>query len=137
MANKTFHGSCHCKRITFEADIDFAATGTGKCNCTSCWKKRWWSVRAKPESFRALGGEEHMSGYKPGQKKGHTGFCKHCGVIAYGWVAKSEWNEHEYVSVNVAALDDLDPAELVAAPVQYMDGRHDNWWNPPAETRHL
>ena len=42
-----------------------------------------------------------------------------------------------YVSINVAALDNLDPAELLAAPVQFCDGQADNWWNPPAETRHL
>ena len=136
MAKKTYKGSCHCGKIRFEAGVDLAQ-GTGKCNCTSCWKKRWWSVKVKPEDFRSLGGEEQMSGYKPGQERGHTGFCKQCGVIPYGWVAKTEWNDGEYVSVNVAALDDLDPAELAVAPVQYYDGRNDNWWNPPPETRHL
>lgn len=42
-----------------------------------------------------------------------------------------------FVSVNIACLDDVDPAMLAALPVQYMDGLHDNWWNPPHETRHL
>jgi hypothetical protein len=136
MNTKTFHGSCHCQRIRFEADIDLSQ-GTTKCNCTSCWKRRWWSAKAKPEAFRSLGGEEHLSGYVPGQARGHTGFCKHCGVIPYGWVGAAEWNDGESVSVNVAALDDLDPAELASAPVTYCDGRNDNWWNAPAETRHL
>lgn len=136
MATKTYHGSCYCKRVTFEADIDFAE-GTGKCNCTSCWKRRWWSVRARPEGFRLLGGESELSKYRAGSDVGHGGFCTHCGVIPYGYVDKTEWNPAAYWSVNVACLDDLDPAELVAAPVQYMDGRHDNWWNVPAETRHL
>lgn len=136
MTLKHFHGSCHCKRVTFEADIDLSK-GTGKCNCTSCWKKRWWAVRVDPTHFRSLSGAEAMSGYKSGQATGHTGFCKHCGVIPYSWVPASEWNPTEYVSVNVAALDDLDPADLIAAPVKFADGRHDNWWNPPAETRHL
>jgi hypothetical protein len=123
-------------RIKFEAAIDLAE-GTGKCNCTSCWKRRWWSVRVKPEGFRSFGGEEHLSQYRPGSETGHRGFCKHCGVIPYGWVEAAEWNDGAYVSVNVACLDDLDPADLVAAPVQYMDGRADNWWSAPKETRHL
>ena len=136
MALKTYKGSCQCGRVKFEAEIDFAL-GTGKCNCTACWKRRWWSVRAKPEHFRSLGGEEEMSEYKPGQSTGHSGFCKHCGVRPYGWVPKADWNPEEYVSINVAVLDDLAPAELIAAPVQYMNGRDDDWWHPPAESRHL
>jgi hypothetical protein len=57
--------------------------------------------------------------------------------VHYGWVEAAEWNDGAYVSINVAALDDLTPAELLSAPVQYRDGLHDNWWNTPAETRHL
>lgn len=136
MAAKKYRGSCHCGRVTFEAEVDLAE-GTGKCNCTSCWKKRWWSVRCKPEQFRAITGQEELSGYVAGAETGHGGFCKHCGVATYGWVAAAEWNEGAYVSISVASLDDLDPAELAAAPVQYMDGRNDSWWTAPAETRHL
>jgi hypothetical protein len=136
MAKKTFHGSCHCGRIKFQAELDLSA-GTSKCNCTFCWKKRMWTTRARPEDFRALAGTEELSGYKPGQATGHRGFCKHCGVVTYQWVDKADWNDAAYVSVSVAALDDLDPAELLAAPVQYCDGRANNWWNPPAEARHL
>jgi hypothetical protein len=136
MATRTYRGSCHCGRVKFEADVDLSQ-GTGKCNCTSYWKKRWWSVSVKPAAFRALQGEQELSGYKPGTHKNARGFCKHCGVIPYSWVDAAEWNDGEYVSINVAALDDVDPAELVAAPVKYMDGRADSWWSPPAETRHL
>jgi hypothetical protein len=31
----------------------------------------------------------------------------------------------------------LSQAELVAAPVRFMDGKTSTWWTPPAETRHL
>lgn len=136
MATKTYRGSCQCGRVKFEADVDLSQ-GTGQCNCTSCWKRRWWSVGVKPEAFRSIQGEQELSGYKPGQSKGHGGFCKQCGVAVYAWIDAAEWNDGEYVSLSVAALDDLEPADLLAAPVKYMDGRADDWWNVPAETRHL
>jgi hypothetical protein len=75
--------------------------------------------------------------YRQGTATGRGGFCKHCGVKTYVFVEKAEWNPDECVSINVAALDDLDPTELVDAPIQHLDGRADNWWNAPAETRHL
>ena len=126
--NKTFHGSCKCGAVRFQAAIDFSK-GTGKCNCTSCWKRRWWTVRAAPESVRTLAGEELLS------KEGN--FCTKCGLIPYAHVPASEWNPNAYVSVNVAALDDLDPKELMAAPITYYDGRHNDWRNAPEYVAHL
>jgi hypothetical protein len=43
----------------------------------------------------------------------------------------------DYVSLALSTLDDLPPGELVAAPVHYMNGRDDDWFNTPAEPRHL
>jgi hypothetical protein len=136
MAKKTYHGSCFCRRVTFKADIDLS-TGTGKCNCTSCWKRRWWSASVQLADFEATSGEEYLVHAEPGSRDGRGWFCRHCGVTPYMRIAGEAWNDGPYVQVNVAALDDLDPAELIAAPVRYADGRHDNWWNPPAEVRHL
>jgi hypothetical protein len=39
--------------------------------------------------------------------------------------------------VALAALDDLPPAELAAAPVRFMNGRDNDWFHEPAEHRHL
>lgn len=128
MAKKTFHGSCACKKITFEADLDFAE-GTHKCNCTQCFKARAWTIRAAPSAFRVLGGEDAFDA----QKK----FCASCGTATFRHVPEAEWNPTAYVAIAVASLDDADPAEMIAANVTYYDGLANNWWNPPAETRHL
>jgi hypothetical protein len=43
----------------------------------------------------------------------------------------------QFYSINLACLDNVDPQELAAAPVQYFDGRNNNWQSPPAHTKHL
>lgn len=135
MAKRTYRGSCHCGVVKFEADIDLAE-GTGKCNCSYCWKVRNWSIIVRPDAFRPITGDSDRTEYSFGSHQGRHAFCKHCGVRTYsrGYL---EQIGGAYVSIALASLDDLDPADLAAAPVKYMDGRGNNWWNPPPETRHL
>jgi hypothetical protein len=136
MSVTTHTGGCHCGKVRYEADFD-AAEGTTKCNCSICTKARLWSFRVKPEAFRLIAGETDLTDYRfsPNSPCHHL-FCKHCGVRPFEWSDIPQSGGKHY-SVMAMCVDNLDLDALIAAPVRYCDGRDNNWWNAPKETRHL
>ena len=132
---KTYKGSCHCGAVRYEANIDLAG-GTGKCNCSICRKTRYWGVTIKPDAFRLLTSADALSDYQFGSLQGHNMFCKRCGLRPCGRGQVPEIGG-DYVSINIACLDDIPDDALAALSVRYANGRDNDWMNEPKETRYL
>ncbi|NRF65894.1 GFA family protein [Aquincola sp. S2] len=131
---KTYQGSCHCGAVRFQALIDLSA-GTTRCNCSLCRRTRYWGTSVKPEAFTLLGGADAIAAYSFASKSLRHEFCRHCGVRPFGH-GSGEWAGGEFVSINIGTLDASDE-ELAAAPIQYCDGRNDNWMEKPKFTQHM
>jgi hypothetical protein len=131
---KTYHGSCHCGAVRFEAGLDLSK-GTFKCNCSICFKSRAWMAAVVAGEFKLISGDGELKDYQFGRKSLHHVFCARCGVRAYTHGTDAKGNKSYVVRVN--CLDDVDPQELIDAPVKYFNMRHDDFKTPPAETRHL
>jgi len=136
MAKKTYQGSCHCGRVRFEADLDLSGP-TFRCNCTYCTKARNWFATTEPDSFRLLAGESDLADYQFGPKRLLHQFCRNCGVRPFGRLVAEVEGMAPFVAIALASLDDVDPGTLAVAPIQYFDGRNDDFESAPAETRHL
>ena len=128
MPLQTYSGSCNCGKVRFEIGLDLEG-GTFKCNCTICWKVRFWGAVVNPDTFRLLSGEKDLTVY--GDRRRHY-FCKYCGVKIFGRGA-----DGVRMVISVASLDNLDVEAIVRAPVRYVDGRHDNFTAEPDFTAHL
>jgi hypothetical protein len=130
---KTYHGSCHCGRVRFEADIDLEAS-MGRCNCSICTKRRAWNASIKPQDFRLIAGRDELGDYHFNTRQGHHRFCRHFGIAPF---RDGDVKEIGGAYVSITCLDDISPEELAKLPIKYMDGRHDNWFEQPKVTSYL
>jgi len=131
---KTYHGSCHCGVVRFEADIDLAQSSY-RCNCSICRRTRFWPAVVLPQGFRLLAGEGDLTEYLFNTRKNQHFFCKHCGVRAFG--VGNDTPIGKMVGVNLMCLNDASDEELARVPITYVDGLHDRWDRAPALFAHL
>ena len=138
MPTKIYKGSCHCGEVRFEANMDLSK-GTKRCNCSICFKSRAWFAIVPAKQVRILAGKMALSDYQwtaPGKSEPHVHyrFCRTCGVraFAYGEPPQAE----PFYAIAISTLDNADP-DVLEAPIQYVDGRHDRYDRAPADTRAL
>jgi hypothetical protein len=118
MTMRTYHGSCHCGAVAFEAELDL--TEVLQCNCSICAKKGALHRRVPKNRFRLLRGEDDLQLYQFNKKIARHQFCRHCGIHAFGNPRAAP----DQVLVNVRSLDDFDVFGGQYS-VKFIDGR--NW----------
>lgn len=133
MTTKTYRGSCHCGRVTFEADLDLAQPSF-RCNCSICRRTRFWPAVARPEGFRVLTGESELTEYRFNTRRNVHYFCRHCGVRAWG--VGTDTPIGTMIGVNLGCLEGVSEEELSRIPIVRIDGMHDRI-EAPAFPAHL
>lgn len=136
---KTYHGSCFCGEVTFEADGDLA-DGTMRCNCRFCRKMRYWEMRLPDaDGLRITSGTDHLTETPRADGSDldmHHMFCGRCGTRLWTTGNIQEMGGR-FTQVCVGALNDATVQELIAAPIHWANGADDDWWHEAPEIRHL
>lgn len=112
----TYHGSCHCKRVTFAVECP-ADVEVDECNCSICSKSGYLHLIVPKRQFTLLTGEDNLSCYTFNTGVAKHYFCKTCGIKSF-YVPRS--NPDGY-SVNARCLDAPTPNITVVG----FDGQ--NW----------
>jgi len=140
MPKKHYHGSCHCKAVRYEVDLDLT-NGTSRCNCSICWKARAWFAFISGDDFKLLTSQDEMGEYR-WTPEGNPGpfltyrFCSNCGVRIYA-TGDHESMGGKFYALNIPTLDDVDKDELAASPLKFNDNLHNRPDREPKDTRLL
>ncbi|MDY7233261.1 GFA family protein [Hyalangium rubrum] len=140
MAKASHRGSCHCKAVRYEVEIDLTK-GTERCNCSICWKARAWFAIVQEEDFKLLTSPDAMGEYRwvpEGKSEPFLTyrFCKHCGVRIHAAGDQASLGGKFY-ALHVPTLDDAHQDELAAAPLKFNDNLHGRPDRTPEDTRLL
>jgi hypothetical protein len=112
---KTYSGSCHCGRVTYEADADINQVIS--CNCSSCRRRGTLLAFVPEDKFRLQTGADALTQYEFNKKVIHYQFCSTCGVLPFARGTRPDGVQT--VALNVRCLDGVD---LDALTIKKFDG---------------
>lgn len=111
-----YKGSCHCGRVTYEVEGEFA--DVKECNCSHCSRKGYLLWFVPREQLRLTCGEDSYGTYRFNKHAISHHFCPECGCAPFatgkgpGGVAMA--------GINVRCLEGVELSTLKRVPV---DGR--------------
>ena len=113
---KTYAGSCHCKRVRFEATVDLAQVI--ECNCSHCQRIGFLLTFIPPSQFTLHSSEQELKEYQFNKKIIQHLFCKTCGVQPFARGKNPDGSPA--IAVNVRCLEGVELNTLSPMP---FDGR--------------
>jgi len=111
-----YKGSCHCGRIAFEVEGDFAEVK--ECNCSHCSRKGYLLWFVPREQLRLGCAENSYSTYQFNKHVINHHFCPICGCAPFA-TGKGPSGE-SMAGINVRCLEGVDLSTLKRVAV---DGR--------------
>ncbi len=113
---KTYAGSCHCGKVSYEVDIDLGQVLA--CNCSICGRTGSLMAFVPEASFRLATGGDAQTDYQFNKKNVHHLFCSTCGVRSFGY-GTGPGGAAMYM-INVRCLEGVDQKSL---SIKEVDGR--------------
>lgn len=112
-------GKCHCGNIAFELDWegDPPEIPARACGCSFCVKHGGvWTSRHSAKLAVTVGDASLVSNYVFGTRTATFHVCSRCGAVP---VVTSEIANHLYAVVNVNMFENVEPAWLCRAGVDF------------------
>jgi hypothetical protein len=110
-------GSCHCKKVMFEAEGEFDSVL--ECNCSHCQRKGYLLWFIPKDKFHLRTKESDLSTYTFNKHVIKHHFCKVCGCAPFGFGTDPKTNTPT-AAINVRCLEGIELSTLKRIPY---DGR--------------
>lgn len=113
---KTYSGSCHCKRVRYDAAVDLSQVIV--CNCSHCERKGFLLTFIPPTQFTLHSGEQDLTEYQFNKHIIRHLFCSTCGAQPFALGKNPDGSPA--VAINVRCLEGVELSGLNPMP---FDGR--------------
>jgi hypothetical protein len=115
-ANMSYHGSCHCGKISF--DVEGKIEGAMACNCSICARKGVLMWFVPLDQLQLQTPASALSTYTFNKHVIQHHFCATCGIHPFGEGVDPQGNK--MAAINLRCIENID---LDAIPVKHFDGR--------------
>jgi hypothetical protein len=107
---RTERGTCHCKAVEFEVDLDNGFENVRRCNCSICSRKGAIMAAVPLEKLRVVRGADKLSLYQWNAMVAKHYFCSVCGIYTHHQ-RRSVPTEYGF---NVACIEGIDLSAIGA-----------------------